>query len=150
MSEAMRERQHAIMLAHRWLDRIDDPDSDTCVMARQFLRALETFPPTPDRRMLPERRASETFEVIYGEQRTPFSVTVGCYDDGTVGEVFITGAKAGSDMDAAARDGAILLSLALQHRVPLRVLQHAVTRNQDGTASTIVGVVIDRIARHEE
>ena len=49
-----------------------------------------------------------------------FTVTIGFYADGTVGEVFIDGGKTGQDMQSIARDAAVLLSLALQHGVPPR------------------------------
>lgn len=38
------ERLHARALAQRWLDRppgVGDPDGDECVLARQYMRALE-------------------------------------------------------------------------------------------------------------
>lgn len=97
------------------------------------------------RHSLPQRRYGETFELRHGGQHTVFSVTVGRYHDGAVGEVFITGAKAGSGTEAVARDGAVLLSIALQYGVPLQVLRHAVTRETDGSPSTIIGAVIDRL-----
>lgn len=105
-----------------------------------------------ERRRLPDRRSAETFNMRFGQQNTVFNVTVGYYGwhRREVGEVFITGAKAGSEMDAIARDGAVLLSLALQHGVPLEVIRHAITRNQQGVADTIIGAVIDRIAGNEK
>jgi ribonucleoside-diphosphate reductase alpha chain len=39
-------------------------------------------------------------------------VTLGFYADGRVGEVFVTGAKAGTEVEANVRDTAILVSLA--------------------------------------
>jgi hypothetical protein len=97
------------------------------------------------RRILPQRRASETFNVAHGDQRNAFAVTIGFHRDGSIGEVFVTGAKIGTSMDAVARDGAILLSLALQHGVPLDVIQHAITRDERGAADTIIGAVVDRL-----
>lgn len=97
------------------------------------------------RKVLPARRMSENFELRYAGQNTPFQITVGRYPDGNVGEVFITGCKSGSAFDAVARDGAILLSLALQFGVPLETIRHAMTREGDGSASTIVGAVVDRL-----
>ena len=45
----------------------------------------------------------------------PFTVTVGFFDDGAMGEVFVDSRKTGGDVEAIARDAAVLLSLALQH-----------------------------------
>lgn len=88
-----------------------------------------------------------TFELTHGNMRTKFQVTVGYFpDSGKPAEIFITGAKSGSEVDAVTRDGAIAVSLALQHGVPLETLRHAITRNEDGTPSTIVGAVIDKLA----
>jgi hypothetical protein len=97
------------------------------------------------RNALPQRRRGETFELTHGGQNTPFQITVGYYRDGKVGEVFIAGGKSGSDFEAVARDGAVLLSIALQFGVPLDVLQNAITREGDGKPSTIIGAVIDRL-----
>ena len=68
------------------------------------------------RRILPQRRAAETFDLRFWNQ--PFTVTVGFYADGTPGEVFIDGGKTGNDIQSIARDAGVLLSLALQHGVP--------------------------------
>ena len=70
------------------------------------------------RRVLPQRRAAETFDLRFWNQ--PFTVTVGFYADGTPGEVFIDGCKTGNDIESIARDAGVLLSLALQHGVPPR------------------------------
>ncbi|HXG97312.1 MAG TPA: hypothetical protein VNJ06_09425 [Gemmatimonadales bacterium] len=96
-----------------------------------------------DRRLLSQRRAAETFELRHRGQAV--AVTVGFYSDGSVGEVFITGSKVGSEIEAVARDGAVLLSIAVQHHVPLTEMRNAITRESDGTASTIIGAVLDRL-----
>jgi hypothetical protein len=83
----------------------------------------------------------------HGKQNTEFAVTVGYYADGRVAEVFIDGAKSGTDMGAVTRDGAILLSLALQHGVALATIKHAITRNQRGEAETIVGAVVEALEK---
>jgi len=98
------------------------------------------------RNTLPQRRYGETFDLRHGGQNTAFTVTVGFYPDGRPGEVFISGAKVGSEVEAVARDGAVLLSIALQYGVPLETITHAITRNGDGSPSTIVGAVVDRLA----
>jgi ribonucleoside-diphosphate reductase alpha chain len=101
----------------------------------------------PHRRQpLPQRRASEMFELCHGGKRATFHVTLGRYPDGRVGEVFITGSKSGSDLEANVRDTAILVSLALQHGVPLATMAAAITREGDGSASTVIGVVLDKLA----
>jgi hypothetical protein len=97
------------------------------------------------RNALPQRRAGETFNLVHGKQNTVFAVTTGFYPDGKLGEVFISGAKAGSEVDAIARDGAVLLSIALQYGVPIDTIRHAITREITGAPSTIIGAVVDRL-----
>ena len=48
------------------------------------------------RRVLPQRRAAETFNLRFWNQS--FTVTVGFYADGTPGEVFIDSGKTGQDV----------------------------------------------------
>jgi hypothetical protein len=99
-----------------------------------------------ERRTLPMRRHSINFtEKFWGQ---PWHITVGFYDDQvTVGEVFVSAARTpGTDLDAMARDGAILLSLCLQYGLPTDVIRGALTRNAAGGPSSIVGLIADRIA----
>lgn len=94
---------------------------------------------------LPLRRRSETFNLRHWNQ--DWNVTVGYYSDGRPGEIFINGAKSGADLEGTARDGAVLMSLALQYRVPVEVMQHAVTRNENGAPSSIVGAILDELSK---
>ena len=54
------------------------------------------------------------------------------------------------DSDTAARDGAVVASIALQYGVPLEVIRHAVMRNRDGSACGPLGAALDRIAAEDE
>jgi hypothetical protein len=96
------------------------------------------------RDVLPARRSAETFNMRFWNQN--FTVTVGSYDDGRPGEIFIDGGKTGQDVQATARDAAVTFSLALQHGVPLSVISHAVTRGERGEPASILGAIIDRLA----
>ena len=95
------------------------------------------------RQLLPQRRRAETFTVIHRHQL--FVVTVGFFDDGTPGEVFIDGCKTGTDIESIARDAGVLLSLALQHGVPPETIRHAVTRGISEEPASILGAVVDSI-----
>jgi hypothetical protein len=101
------------------------------------------------RRLLPKRRGNESFELRHG--KFTFHVSVGYYseDDG-VGEVFIDAAKAGTELEAYARDLAITFSIGRQYGAPLDVLAHALTRENDGSPSTILGAVADRLIREKK
>jgi hypothetical protein len=97
------------------------------------------------RRLLPKRRRIETFDVPFGGLRAPHTVSIGYYADDQPGEVFITGGKSGEQIEAIARDSAILLSLCLQHGVELDTIRHALTRDSNNDAMSIIGVVVDRL-----
>ena len=95
------------------------------------------------RRVLPQRRASETFDLRFWSQN--FTITIGRYPDGTLGEVFIDGGKTGQDIQSTARDAAVVISLALQHGVPIETIRHAVTRCSDGSPASILGAIVDAL-----
>ena len=95
------------------------------------------------RRRLPQRRSSATFELNFWGQK--FAVGIGYYPDGQIGEVFVSTEKTGGQIEALARDAAILISLALQFGAPLETIQHAVTRDGSGAATSILGAIIDAI-----
>jgi hypothetical protein len=102
------------------------------------------------RRTLPQRRRCETFDLSFGGLAKGHTVTVGYYEDGALGEVFINGGKSGELVEAIARDGAVLLSLALQYGAELSNIKSAITRDAQGAPQSIVGAVVDRLdeARH--
>jgi len=95
------------------------------------------------RHILPQRRRAETFTVVHWNQ--PFTVTAGFFNDGTVGEVFVDARKTGGDVEAIARDAAVVLSLALQHGTPIEMIRHAVTRSGSGEAASILGAIVDAL-----
>ena len=126
-----------------YLEGWDAVDRDA--IRKAFSEALDReLRKMTNRQVLPHRRASETATVRHGDRA--FDVTFGRRPDGTVGEVFVSGPKAGSSLEAVARDGAVLLSLALQHGMPLEVMRHAITREANGEPSTIIGRVLDLLA----
>ena len=96
------------------------------------------------RRTLPQCRASETFDLRFWNQN--FTVSIGRYPDGMIGEVFIDGGKTGQDIQSTARDAAVVISLALQYGVAVESVRHAITRNSDGSPSSLLGAVVDRIS----
>jgi hypothetical protein len=96
------------------------------------------------RRILPQRRPALTFTVIHWNQ--PFSVTAGFFEDGRLGEVFVDARKSGGDVEAIARDAAVVISLALQHGAPVESIQHALTRNSNGSPASLLGAVVDALA----
>ena len=74
----------------------------------------------PQRRRLPDERRAITHHFSVGGQEG--YVTVGLYEDGQPGEVFIRMAKEGSTVSGLMDSFATVVSLSLQYGVPLRVL----------------------------
>jgi hypothetical protein len=96
------------------------------------------------RRRLPHRRGAVAVELEHAGHR--FRMQIGCFPDGTLAEIFLDAAKQNSALDGFAADAAILLSLLLQHGATLGEIGHALRRAPDGTAASLVGAVVDRLA----
>jgi hypothetical protein len=97
------------------------------------------------REPLPQRRACDT-HLIRDRKDQTFSLTVGRYTDGRIGEVFISATnRVGTDLDLVARDAAVLISIALQWGIPLHSMRDAITREADGAPATVIGSAIDKL-----
>jgi ribonucleoside-diphosphate reductase alpha chain len=96
---------------------------DGCKRTQPLSTARETTEKPkfkPVRRRLPDERQSITHKFsIAGHEGY---ITVGTYEDGQPGEVFITMSKEGSTISGLMDAYATAISLALQYGVPLRVL----------------------------
>ena len=78
--------------------------------------------PAPRRERLPDTRQSVTHKFsVAGHEGY---LTVGLYEDGRAGEVFITMAKEGSTVGGLMDSFGTAVSLSLQYGVPLEVLAH--------------------------
>jgi hypothetical protein len=97
-----------------------------------------------ERRRLPDRRASITFDVEAFHLR--FTVTASSFDDGTPGELFIQNHKAESSGGIMASDSAIAASLALQYGCPPETLRKALSRDARGNASGPLAAALDQLA----
>jgi hypothetical protein len=99
-----------------------------------------------NRKRLENRRASTTFNFDCGRHR--FTATVS-YFPGTnqLAEIFLGNGRAGSDVDTAAKDSAVVASICLQAGVPVDVIRHALLRDANGTASGPLGVALDNLER---
>src|SRR5688572_4168088 len=87
---------------------------------REIVKEVVKIVETPKRRKLPDERASITHKFdIAGHEGY---ITVGLFDDGTPGEIFLTMAKEGSTISGFADAFAQAISYALQYGVPLQVL----------------------------
>lgn len=100
------------------------------------------------REMLPSRRQSQSFDfhhVNQGGHSFRYKATAGYYPDGRLGEVFLSASKITTDMDVAARDMAILLSIALQHGADREKISAAMTRQPNGKPLGVAGTLLDII-----
>jgi ribonucleoside-diphosphate reductase alpha chain len=90
------------------------------VVERIVEKVVEREVMRPFRKKLPDERQAITHKFsIAGHEGY---ITVGMYEDGTPGEVFITMAKEGSTLSGMMDAFATSVSLALQYGVPLQVL----------------------------
>ena len=69
------------------------------------------------RARLPNCRASVTF--TFWCNSLLYTATVSYFANGDLAEIFLQNAKAGSHSDAAAKDSAVVCSIALQYGVPV-------------------------------
>jgi ribonucleoside-diphosphate reductase alpha chain len=103
------------------------------------LELVAGLAPAAKRRRLPDERKSITHKFSVGGHDG--YITVGMYDDGIPGEIFIVMAKAGSTLSGVMDSFATAVSLGLQHGVPLelyvskfahvRFEPHGFTKNSD-------------------
>jgi hypothetical protein len=101
-----------------------------------------------ERQRLPQRRFSVNFS--FECNGLSYTCTYSRCDDGRLAEVFLSNKRASSQSDAAAKDAAVVASLALQHNVPLDTIRHALLRDSRGAAASPLGVALDVIAAEEE
>jgi hypothetical protein len=97
-----------------------------------------------ERQRLPNRRASQQLSFVCNDLK--YVATVSFFPDGSLAEIFLGNAKAGSHSDSAAKDSAVVCSIALQHGVPVDVIRHALLRDARGVASSPLGVALDILA----
>ena len=88
--------------------------------AKEVAAVTEKVVYRPVRRKLPDERQSITHKFSIGGHEG--YITVGMYDDGTPGEIFVTMAKEGSTISGLMDSFATSVSYCLQYGVPLKFL----------------------------
>ena len=96
------------------------------------------------RQRLPDERASVTHKFSVGG--TEGYITVGMYEDGRPGEVFIKMSKEGSTLSGVMDGLALTLSIGLQYGVPLKVLVDKLINTRFGRK---VGDIVLRHVVHQ-
>lgn len=109
----------------------------------------------PVRREMPKTRAAKTFE--FSVSGSKGFITVGEFEDGTPGEIFIKIAKQGSTLSGVMESLAVSVSYGLQYGVPLKSYAHALTNmtfapagltddKEIKTATSLVDYIFKRLA----
>jgi hypothetical protein len=104
---------------------------------------------------LPNRRSHETLAFVHSDQRFKVGLGRALLDAprgelGPVREIFINAQKPNSPLDCVAGDGAILMSLLLQHGVSIETIAHAMKRNPDGSPASPFGFAADLIIKDSQ
>ncbi len=121
----------------------------------EVIPAPAAEPARPRRERLPDERQSITHKFAVGEQEG--FLTVGLYEDGRPGEIFIKVSKQGSTVSGLMDTIALLMSMAMQYGVPMgslldklknsRFEPYGMTRNPNIPTATSL---VDYIARYLE
>jgi hypothetical protein len=99
----------------------------------------------PSRRR-PQNRRERTLVNFTTSDGFRYIAGLGYFDDGCLAEIFLNAEKIGTAIKTAARDSAVVASLALQHGVPAETMRRALTRNGNGKASGPLGTLLDSLA----
>jgi hypothetical protein len=97
------------------------------------------------RERLPNRRASETFQL--GVAGLRYTCTVSHFADGRIGELFLNNQKNNSAADTNARDAAITFSIAVQHGADPEVIRRALCRDAYGRPSGPLACALDMLSQ---
>ena len=97
-----------------------------------------------ERERLPDRRDCESFP--FECNGLHYIATISRYPDGDLAEIFLGNAKAGSHSDSAAKDSAVVCSIALQHGIPVEAIRGALLRDAQGHASSPLGAALGILA----
>lgn len=100
------------------------------------------------REPLPNRR--QTIRMQFWVGKIIYTATLGYYDDGRLGEVFLNAGKIGTESNVIARDSAIAISFALQHGCTVEMARTAFTRDADGNAEGPLGILFDMLVEQTE
>ena len=100
-----------------------------------------------DRERLPDRRVSELVDFEHGGRR--WTLTVGRFADGRVGEVFLDTPKASAIGEIAA-DAAIAASVAFQHGAPLETARHSLADRRAAPLGAALALIDAYQAQHED
>jgi hypothetical protein len=96
------------------------------------------------RERLPNRRRCSTRGFTHGGMK--FLVTAGFYSDGRLGEIFISGERPGSAIEALGHDAAVAASIALQFGADPQTIRHVLLKDSDNAPTTLLGSALAALA----
>jgi ribonucleoside-diphosphate reductase alpha chain len=96
------------------------------------------------RNRLPDRRGHEVID--FTRNGYHFTAGVGRFPDGSLAEIFLNSPKVGTPIEAAARDAAVLASVALQFGASVDTIRRALSQDAMGKAAGPLGAVLDILA----
>lgn len=102
-----------------------------------------------NRKKLPNRRASEVIEmshVLASGNVQQYFADISKYDDGSVAEIFLDMGRQSNEVANLARDAAMVLSIALQHGIPIEEMRASVGRDETGLPHSVIGTALDLVA----
>lgn len=112
------------------------------------------------RERLPQRRRTVTVTIEFVTAAgvpAAYEASVGYDDQLWPREIFLSGAREGSEMAAVLSDAAVLISLLRQYGVPARIMARSMARvpalgDPDGartTPASVIGAAVDLLLREE-
>lgn len=99
------------------------------------------------RELLLNRRKDLIFDFPF--HNTVYSVSVGYYPDGRIGEIFLRVGKSGTHINTYVRDSAIAISFALQYGATIEDIRSALTRDAQGVAEGPLGALLDMLVKDQ-
>jgi ribonucleoside-diphosphate reductase alpha chain len=110
------------------VDALAAAGAEPVIVEKIIERIVEKVIKVPTREKLPRRRTSRTFDFRVADCKG--FVTVGEFDDGRPGEIFLRISKQGSTLAGIMDAFAISVSYGLQYGVPLRVYVETLTNTR--------------------
>ena len=99
-----------------------------------------------EREHLPDRRGAELVDFEHAGRK--WTLTVGRFADGRVGEVFLD--SMASAIGEIAADAAIAASVAFQHGAPLETVRHALADRRAGPLGAALALIDAYQAQHKD
>ena len=95
------------------------------------------------RKKLPTRRASTNEDFIHNGME--YTMTIGEYEDGKPGEVFVSAKKCDTAVDHIAKDCSVILSHSLQHGIDMNLIAKSMMADENQEPASVAGVAVRKL-----